>query len=47
MPELSTTPTTPLDVDPGDEQLDLILDAEAYGLYSGGWDDSPEGWWAQ
>ncbi len=27
-----------------DEAVDLILEADTLGLYSGGFDDSPEGW---
>jgi hypothetical protein len=27
-----------------DEAVDLILEADALGLYTGGFDDSPEGW---
>jgi hypothetical protein len=29
-----------------DEATDLILEADALGLYSGGFDDSPEAWGA-
>jgi hypothetical protein len=35
-----------IDSDPRDEATDLILEAETLGLYSGGFDDSPEGWGA-
>jgi len=33
-----------LDSDPGDTATDLRLEADAFGLHTGGFDDSPEGW---
>ncbi len=33
-----------LDSDLGDEQADLIGEAAAFGLHTGSFDDSPEGW---